>query len=215
MNEVAERKTAPVLDALALLGKSDSATVVLVGSSARDTMHGRSDIDVLIIHEDDHRIRLDRPGYIHLQQQSRTRFLKRLENGDDYPAWALRFGIPVRDPCGWWAEQVAAELDYPHWPDWRPKADYARKRIVVSGELLDVGDVDAASEEMMFAASHVARAVLLRHGKFPLSRMELPSQLEELAPDLACLLARLIVGNLDSDGLRSGEILLIRHIDQL
>lgn len=215
MNEVAEIKAAPVLDALTLLGKSDSATVVLVGSSARGTMHGRSDIDVLVIHEDDHRIRLDRPGDIHLQQQSRTRFLKRLENRDDYPAWALRFGIPVHDPCGWWAEQVAAELDHPHWPDWRPKADYARKRIVVSGELLDVGDVDAASEEMMFAASHVARAVLLRHGKFPMSRMELPSQLEEIAPDLACLLARLIVGNLDSDGLRSGEILLIRHIDQL
>ena len=91
MNEVAERKTAPVLDALALLGKSDSATVVLVGSGARDTMHGRSDIDVLIIHEDDHRIRLDRPGYIHLQQQSRTRFLKRLENGDDYPGLGFAF----------------------------------------------------------------------------------------------------------------------------
>jgi hypothetical protein len=215
MNEAAERKAAPVLDALVLQGLSDSATVVLIGSSARGTTHEGSDIDILVIHEDDRRIRLDRPGDIHLQQESRSRFLQRLENGDDYPGWALRFGIPVRAPGGWWAKQVAVEQENPHWPDWRPKAEHARKRILTSGQLLDVGDVYAASEEMMFAASHVARAVLLKHGQFPLSRMELPSQLEDMAPDLACLLRRLIDVELAPDELRSGEVLLRRYITEL
>ena len=215
MNQAAERKAAPVLNVLAQEGMSDSATVVLIGSSARGTTHVGSDIDILVIHEDDRRIRLDRPGDIHLQQESRSRFLQRLENGDDYPGWALRFGIPVRAPDGWWAKQVAAEHENPHWPDWRPKADHARKRISMSGQLLDVGDVDAASEELMFAASHVARAVLLKHGRFPLSRMELTSQLEEIAPHLALLLGRLIEGDLDSDGLRSGAMLLECHITKL
>jgi hypothetical protein len=194
---------------------SDSATVVLIGSSARGTTHARSDVDILIIHEGDCRIRLDRPGDIHLQQDSRSRFLTRLEDGDDYPGWALRFGIPIRDPGGWWAKQVATELDNPHWPDWQPKADYAKKRIAMSRQLLDIGDIDAASEEMMFAASHVARAVLLKHGQFPLSRMELPSQLEDMAPDLACLLRRLIDVELAPDELRSGEVLLRRYITEL
>ena len=212
MNEEAKRKVSPVLDALASSGMLEATTVVLVGSSARESMHEHSDIDVLVVHEYDCRIRLDRPGDIHLQQDSRSRFIRRLEDGDDYPGWALRFGIPIHDPGGWWTEQVATELDNPHWPDWKPKADYARKRINVSGQLLDTGDVDAASEEMMFAASHVARAVLLQKGQFPLSRMELPSQLENIAPDLACLLGRLIVGGMDPEGLRAGEKLLKRQI---
>ena len=215
MNEPVERKVAPVVDALAMLGMLDSATIVLIGSSARGTMHVGSDVDILVVHEDDHRIRLERPGDIHLQQDSRSRFLKRLEDGDDYPGWALRYGIPVRDYDGWWAKQVAAEQANPHWPNWRPKADYARKRIWMSAELLDIGDVDAASEEMMFAASHVVRAILLKHRQFPLSRMELPSQIQDIAPDLARLLVQLIDGDLDSDGLRAGETLLERHVYQL
>ena len=215
MKEATEEKTVPVLEALEQSGVSDSATVILVGSSARGAMHGRSDIDILVIHDSDTRIRLERPGDIHLQQDSRSRFLTRLEDGDDYPGWALRFGIPIRDPGGWWAKQVATELDNPHWPDWQPKADYAKKRIGMSRQLLDIGDIDAASEEMMFAASHVARAVLLKHGQFPLSRMELPSQLEAISADLAQLLDRLVDGDLDSEELRSGEILLRREIAQL
>lgn len=215
MSETAERKAAPVLEALALSGMLDSATVILVGSNARGTTHGRSDIDILVIHDGDCRIRLDRPGDIHLQQDTRSRFLTRLEEGDDYPGWALRFGIALRDPSGWWAKQVAAELAKPHWPDWRPKADHARKRMAMSMELLDVGDVEAASEEMMFAASHVARAVLLKHGRFPLSRTELPSQLGGISPELAEILYCLISGELDSGALRSGEALLERQINEL
>ena len=215
MKKGIEQKTEPALKALMQAGIGDSATVVLVGSAARGTTHGRSDIDILILHDDDRRIRLNRPGDIHLQQDSRSRFLRRLEDGDDYPGWALRFGIPIRDPGGWWAKQVTAEIDNPHWPDWRPKADYAKKRIGLSEQLLGVGDIDAASEELMFAASHVARAVLLKHGQFPLSRMELASQLENIATDLAQLLNRLIVGDLDADGLQAGERLLKRQLAQL
>ncbi len=215
MNKAAESKAAPVLDALAKSQRGDSATVVLVGSSARGTMHAGSDIDVLVIHDGDQRIRLDSPGQIHLQQDSRARFLNRLKKGDDYPAWALRFGVPVHDPTGWWAGQTTAELDSPHWPDWRPKANYATKRIKVSRELLDIGDVDAASEEMMFAASHVARAVLLKHGKFPLSRMEMPAQLRSVSPELSELLAGLIEGNFNPDALRSTEEFLARQLDLL
>ena len=51
----------------------------------------------------------------------------------------------------------------------------------------------------MFAASHVARAVLLQHGQFPLSRMELVSQLGNKAPELAALLDRLISGDMNSE----------------
>ena len=203
----------PVLDALADEGLADSATVVLVGSGARGVRNPRSDIDVLVLHGDDRRIRLKRPGDVHLQQDSRSRFLKRLKDGDDYPGWALRFGTPLRDPGGWWAEHAAAEIENPHWPDWRPKVEHARKRIGMAFELLEVGDVDAASEELLFAASHVARAILLKQGVFPLSRPELPSQLKDVDPSLAGLLAELIEGEMDTVRLRSGDALLRRRIE--
>ena len=208
-----EAELNPLLEALADEGLDDSATVVLVGSGARGVRNPRSDIDVLVLHGDDRRIRLKRPGDVHLQQDSRSRFLTRLKDDDDYPGWALRFGTPLRDPGGWWAEHAAAEIENPHWPDWRPKLKYARKRIRMASELLEVGDVDAASEELLFAASHVARAVLLKHGVFPLSRPELPSQLEDVAPTLAGLLLELIEGEMDTARLRSGDALLRRRIE--
>ena len=215
MNATVDIGAKSVLDALSSVGLSDAATVVLVGSGARDTMNGRSDIDILVLHDDGPQIRLDRPGDVHVQQDSRSRFLKRLEDGDDYPGWALRFGVPVQDPDGWWAKHVAAEFDNPHWPDWQAKLGHAKKRLNLAAEMLDVGDTDAACEELMFAASHVARATLLKHGLFPLSRPELPSQLGAIEPVLAQLLDRLISGDMDAASLRSGQSLLDRQIRRL
>ena len=204
-----------VLDALRQAGLTDAATVVLVGSGARGARNWRSDIDVLVLHEDGHRIRLKRPGDIHLQQDSRTRFLERLEEGDDYPGWALRFGKPIRDPDGWWAKQATAEFENPHWPDWRQKVEHAKKRMGMASELLALGDVDAASEELLFAASHVARAVLLKRGVFPLSRPEMASQLEPIDLSLARLLRQLINDDLDAAGLTEGESLVYRWVERL
>ena len=218
----AAREATRVLDTLVALGKANTSTVILMGSCARDVTHDRSDVDILVIRPDeqgnDCRIRLDRPGHIDLQQDTRTRFLRRLEEGDDYPAWALRFGVPIRDPGGWWGEQVKAEKNNPHWPDWRLKIKQAGRRLAVSDGLLDAGDMSAASEELMFAASQVARAILLKQGEFPLSRMELPSQLKSRSPNLAEFLSKLISGGgrgLDSDALRYGEALLREEMDRL
>ena len=210
-----EAEAKPVLDALRRAGLANTATVVLVGSGARGVRNPRSDIDILVLHDDDGLIRLKRPGDIHLQQISRSKFLGRLENGEDYPSWALRLGVPLHDPDGWWAEQVAAELGSPHWPDWRAKVEHARKRMRMASELLDTGDVDAASEEFLFAATHVARATLLRHGVFPLSRPELPSQVDSADPALARLLEMLIGGEIDSGDLGSVESLLDQRLDYL
>ena len=215
MNETVAIEAKSALDALILEGLADTATVVLIGSAARGVMNVCSDIDILVLDDGERRIRLKSLGDVHLQQYSRSRFLNRLEDGDDYPGWALRFGIPMRDPDGWWASQVAAEVANPHWPDWHPKVDHARKRMSMASALLNVGDVDATSEELMFAATHVARATLLKQGVFPLSRPELPSQLQDNEPALAHLLDRLIVGNVDASDLASGMSLLERQIEQL
>ena len=215
MNEAVRIGVNSVFDALSSEGNGDTATVVLVGSGARELMSSRSDLDILVIDEQVPDIRLQQPGNLHLQQFSRFDFLRRLNNGDDYPGWALRFGIPMRDPDGWWAKQVALELENPHWPDWEPKVKHAKKRMNMASALLEVGDEEAASEEFMFAASHVARATLIKHGVFPLSRPELPSQLEDVEPELAQVLSRLIWENMDAAHLMRIESFLKRQIESL
>ena len=127
MNEAVRIGVNSVFDAISAKGGGATTTVVLVGSGARDATNGRSDLDILVVDRHDPDIRLQQPGNVHLQQFSRSDFLRRLNNGDDYPGWALRFGIPMRDPDGWWAKQVAIELENPHWPDWEPKLKHARK----------------------------------------------------------------------------------------
>ena len=211
-----------VIDTISDLGKAESSTIVLMGSSAREITHERSDVDILVILADDDgadcRIVLDRPGNIDLQQDTRSRFLNRLEKGDDYPAWALRFGVPISDPGGWWEERVKAESCDPHWPDWRLKINQARRKLKISQHLLEIRDLSAASEELMYAASHIARAILIKQGRFPLSRMELPSQLQSMSPNIATFLSNLIKGGgfgLDSEELHCGQALLQQEIDGL
>ena len=215
MNERVIIEVQHVFEAISRAGLGETTTVVVIGSAARGAMNGRSDIDVLVLRDDDHRILLERPGNVHLQQESRSQFLDRLECGDDYPGWALRFGVPVRDPDGWWAKNVADELNAPHWPDWNPKVDHARKRMNMALTLLEIGDVEASSEELMFAVSHVARAILLKKGLFPLSRPELPAQLRDSEPDIARLLEYLISGDSTVASLVSGQELLERRIEQM
>lgn len=215
-NSTVKEHTSAVLNALTREGLSDNATAVLIGSCARGVANSRSDIDLLIVHKDECRLRIEHPDDIHLQQYSRIKFLTRLAEGDDYPSWALRFGISLQDPDGWWAKQVAMESENPHWPDWHPKIAHANKRLSMASELLEVGDLDAASEELMFAASHVARATLLKRGEFPLSRPELPAQLDRIMEQpLGQLLANLIHSEMDATELAHGKSLLERQISDL
>ncbi len=203
------------LQALFRAGLDPASTVVLVGSTARGAQTPRSDVDVLVLNEDGKRVALARPGETHLQQDSRARFLRRLRAGDDYPAWALRLGVPPHDADGWWAEQAAAEKARPHWPDWRPKAHSATKRLHLATELLGTGDVDAAREELLLAASHLARAILLRDGMFPLSRPELPDQLQAVDAELAKLLRRLIFDDASAEAWQPAMSMLASKLTQL
>lgn len=85
----------------------------------------------------------------------------------------------------------------------------------MAAALLGVGDFDAASEELLLGASHVARAVLLKHRLFLLSRPEMPSQLKTTDVRLAELLERLLDSAVDASALRSGTLILEQRIQGL
>ena len=122
--------------------------------------------------------------------------MQRLNGGDDYPAWALLYGKALHDPDGWWARTSADERAQPHTPDWAAKVTHAEKSLRWARELLDTGDGDAFEEQCLYAASHLARALLLKRGVMPLSRPEMADQVRKFAPELARVLDDLAEGGL-------------------
>ena len=86
-----------------------SATVILIGSVARQAATDRSDVDILILLPTDTKLKVRVPPEVHLQQQTRVTFIQRLQEGDDYPLWAIRYGLPLHDPDRWWSAQVEKE----------------------------------------------------------------------------------------------------------
>lgn len=173
----------------------ESASVVLIGSAARGSTHLASDIDVLIVLP-------NRMGPIHFPYEidahifGRSGFLDRLHRADDLACWALRYGTVLSDKSGWWASLLRSRAYEKVWPDWRRKVSHAGQRLINAIRLAETGDTDAAWEECALAAGHIARAILLRAGTFPLSRAELTEQLKDAGhPQLAYILSNLVLGN--------------------
>ena len=114
-------------------------------------------------------------GRVHAQLFRIDEFLQQLRTGQDFPSWCVRLGLPVAD-SGIWPEITAAP-EAARWPDWRLKIAHAARRLFLASHLLKAGDLTAASEEALYAATHTSRAILLQAGVFPLSRPEIVEQL--------------------------------------
>jgi hypothetical protein len=107
-------------------------------------------------------------------------FERRLDSGDDYLHWTLRFGLILHDrgPFRWAFQRVARE----HlWPDPEPKWRQACRAAERASAILRTGDHDAAMEQCRIAFSLTARWWLLQCGAFPRARADLPEQLSQTA----------------------------------
>lgn len=174
--------------------QSGSECVVLVGSVARGTRNSLAgDLDILILDGDGSKVLA--PG-LQVTVLSSSALAERVISGDDFAQWALRFGKVIRGRSTWTRLKTQL-LDGAPWPRAEAKQKQACNRLVRARQLLDMGDREAAHEELMYAASHLARATLLEGRVFPLSRPELVSQLRQIQhPELAEMLEGL---NLDRE----------------
>ncbi len=172
MDSLAERKYLREV----LWSAPQGSPVVLVGSYARGTsIRPWSDIDVLVMGEHHGPIP---PPQIQLISITQERLRRRVQAGDAFAQWALRFGVALAGRQVW--DKLRKELlsDAP-WPTQTPQLEQASKKLATAQDLFQMGDLPAAEEEIRFALSHLARAELLAKGVFPLSRQELPAQLQE------------------------------------
>ncbi len=130
------------------------------------------------------------PPRIQLISITQEELRRRVHAGDDFAQWALRFGVPLAGRHLW--DELRQQLlsDAP-WPKAALQLKQARKKLETASDLFRMGDLPAAEEEIRFALSHLARAELLSRRIFPLSRQELPVQLQEAGkPRLAEMMAR-------------------------
>jgi hypothetical protein len=156
--------------------KDKQISVILIGSVARSTHTSQSDLDLLVISDRPPLIERH-PDRLHVQALTAQQFTERLRAGDDFAAWCVRYGVPILTSKLWL--DIASSAEATIWPDWHKKVRHAARRLTLAAALLETGDIAAASEEMLYAVSHTARAILLNNRVFPLSRPEIISQLRE------------------------------------
>lgn len=157
-------------------GDAEPLAVLLVGSWARGSqVDPVSDLDILVV---DGSIPRRPPPGVQVISLTQAALRSRVAQGDDFVQWALRFAVPLKGRSAWARLRKDLGGSAP-WPSSTRKYEQAAKRLEAARDLLAMGDLSAAQDELRFALSHAARGVLLDRGIFPLSRPELPAQLRE------------------------------------
>ena len=174
--------------------------VVLIGSVARQRETANSDVDMLVIGMP-RPTTLRTPAPFHVQCFGTEEFRSKLAAGDDFTAWCIRFGSVLLGQESWLQLKQLPEAEV--WPVWNTKVVHAYRRLIFSWELLGTSDLPASQEELMYAFSHIARALLLKARLFPFSRPELPDQLEAMGQyPIARVLRDLFTSEFDTVTLR-------------
>jgi len=186
--------------------------VTLTGSTARGRRTARSDVDFLVVGP--------RPALDDLTMEVDVRVLTagklmaRLEGGEEYVQWALRFGCILHDR-GIFREASRLVLNGRLWPDPERKRGHARTLVDLAARILESGDREAAEEAVRGGLTAVAHWILLSNRVFPLSRDELSDQILELgSSDLAAALHRSIHSGPDVDEL-AAALALAQHALEL
>lgn len=169
--------TQEFVKAVCAANEGSLVSVILIGSVARSTQTSQSDLDLLVVGEK-LPVLNRHPDRLHVQALTTTQFADKLRSGDDFAAWCVRYGVPLVASSGWL--QIVTSSDANTWPDWHKKVRHAARRLTLASTLLETDDLAAAAEEMLYAVSHTARAMLLKAEVFPLSRPEIIGQLNEM-----------------------------------
>lgn len=196
MRTPTERAALKYLKRAVVHARRANVPLVLVGSYARGkATTGLSDVDVLIVGDE---VVDSVPDAVHVVRLSRDQLVERLEQGDDFAQWALRFGVPLT--CRkQWTERAEELLRSAPWPSVDRKLRQLGRRVSVVEDLVRMGDGDAAREEVGVALNLASRALLLGAGVFPLSTPELLDQLSAIGENgLATALAEFRAGEIDS-----------------
>lgn len=151
--------------------------LILSGSTARCQRTAISDLDYHLVGPKVETRDLSRELDLHVLSERRLE--SELLAGDDFVHWSLRFGSVIFDD-GTIRRALRLLVERQPWPDVDRKRAHAVKSLELARRFLATGDQDGALEQVRTALSLAARARLLGEGVFPLSRAELPAQLDSI-----------------------------------
>lgn len=153
--------------------------IVFLGSLVRP-VNEVSDVDILYIFKDTYHEYSGRPLDVDLRTYSAEQVPHLIAQAHDLLGWALKFGCLVCEKDRYWTlirKEWLNKLPYPSPKTARQRALRAEKLYL---ELREMGDLDAAREQLVSYLTHVGRERLLLAGIYPKSRPELPQQLRTI-----------------------------------
>jgi hypothetical protein len=153
--------------------------IVAVGSAVRPAVPC-ADLDLLVICREPANLRIRPPLEIDLRRYRADQVHQELACGNDLLGWAIKFGRVLFQREDYWdavSEFWRDRLPLPPSDVAEQKADAAFRRLT---KVLEIGDFDAAEEQALSYATHLARVELLKQNVYPASRPELPVQLRQI-----------------------------------
>lgn len=167
--------------------QAGASALILSGSTARLSRTAISDLDYHLVGPEI--ATSDLSGELDLHTLTAAKLEEDLLSGDDFVQWSLRFGSVVFDD-GVVRRLLGMIFERQLWPDVERKRHHAAKSLALARRFVATGDEDGALVQVRTALSLAARARLLHARVFPLSRAELPSQLQAIGcPEAAGALA--------------------------
>jgi predicted nucleotidyltransferase len=164
---------------------SNVVAVVVVGSAIRSTAPS-DDLDLVVICRDRRILREKAPIEIDLRSFDLDRIEGDVRKGQDLLTWSLRYGVPLYDPNGVWADLVHRWKGRLPMPDVSVARSRAETALAQLEAMRAAGDADAVIDLRVSYLTHLARAALAEAGVFPASRPELAGQLRGIGrADLA------------------------------
>ena len=168
--------------------------VVAVGSAVRPGVSS-ADLDLVVICQRSEKLTDKPPIEIDLRVYAAAEVDALIAGGNDLLGWAVKYGTPLFQRNRFWDHVLKSWRDTLPLPSVDVAFQRAEKSYRRFREMLELHDYDAAHEQALSYATHLARAELLSKGKHPASRPELPKDLRALGNTaLADSLERLIDG---------------------
>jgi hypothetical protein len=172
---------------------SEVLAVIAIGSGVRRGVRS-VDVDLLTI-TDGPPQRVRAPIEVDVRQIDASEIESKLRQGNDLLGWAIMYGKVLVERDRFWTEFAKTHrgrVPLPSSDEARMRAERAQRHVHA---LIEIGDADAAAEQLASVFTHLARAALIDRKVYPASRPELPSQLRgvgevELAQALDDAMAR-------------------------
>ena len=166
--------------------------VLGVGSAVRADVPS-VDLDLVVIAEHPEALKKKAPIEIDLRIYAADQVGKLIQEGNDLLGWTVNYGKVLWQRDGFWDSILQSWKDRVPLPSVEltlRRGDIAFRRFTT---MVELGDADAAYEQALSYVTHLARAELIKRGRYPASRPELPKDLRTVGcSSLADLLDTLI-----------------------